>query len=350
MGKYALHELFSDDTVNIIRYCEDFHPNPHASKSDKTVKTWAQRLGIWNEETGDHYNNMTAFLHPTPEYNRLVTIGKTYAFMFFMNDSIGREKVGKMTPKQIGEARRIVDRLYTLIHTGELPAGSGQIERGAYEASSEIRQLADPLWFRDFMAVMEQHLQPSFYDQNSHAQGQVLSVQEFIDRRLYVSGMYVTIGLIEFGDNQYLPWELLDNLDLSEPIQRLQWLCSAIGALMNDVFSYEKEFIVEGSDFNLIPIMYLNNPDWSFHKTIIKASHFVRNLVRNFYDLENDLNAELAHYENAHPAMVKAVKTHMLSLRGSVQATWQWEVFTDRYKNTATIFRENMTQSIPKQA
>ena len=143
----------------------------------------------------------------TPNYPRLTAIGKAYAFMFFMNDTIGREKMGQMTPKQIGEVRRIVDRLYTLIHTGELPAGSGPIEQGAYESSAEIQALADPVWFRDFMAMVEQHLQPSFYDQNSRAQGQVLTVQEFIDRRLHVSGMYATIALTEFGDDQYLPWE-----------------------------------------------------------------------------------------------------------------------------------------------
>jgi hypothetical protein len=289
---------------------------------------------------------MTAYLNPTPDYARLTAIGKVYSFMFYMNDTIGREKMGKMTSQQVGEVRRTLDRLYTLLHTGQLPPDSGSIERGAYEAHEEVRQLADPVWFHAFMEMMELHLQPSFFDQNSRIQGQVLSMKEFIDRRLHVSGMYVTLSLMEFGDNQYLPWDLLGSLNLSDSVRHLQWLCVAIGALMNDIFSYEKEFIVEGSDFNLIPIIYLNNPDWSFHKTIMKATGVVRNLVRNFRDLEDDIYANLTQHEAVHPAMVKAVRTHMLSLRGSVQATWIWENYTERYKNTATIFRENIPQSL----
>lgn len=344
-GKYTLNKLFSNHTIDIMDYCRDFYVNPHALKSDQAVKEWALGLTIWHDDTGDHYNNMTAFLHPTPNYHRLTAIGKIYAFMFYMNDNIGREKLGHMTPQEIIEVRGIVDHIYELIHTGKLPANSGPIVQGAYESLEAVRQRADADWYRDLIEMMKDHLEPSYYDQNSRVQGQVLTVKEFVDRRLYISGMYITLALMEFGDNQYLPWAKLQDLGLVEDIKDLQWLCAAIGAIMNDIFSFEKEFIVDGSDFNLIPIMYLNNPEWSFHETIMKATNFVRNLVINFRDLEDKLYDILAGYEDSDPAMSLAVKTHMLSLRRSVQATWVWENYTERYKNEATIFYENTPQS-----
>lgn len=336
---YALSELFSDETLDIVEYCQDFRPNPYAERSDATVKAFAQQYNIWVEEGGDHYNNMTAYLHPTPNFDRLTAIGMAYAVLFFMNDTIGREKLGHMTESQRAEVRQIIERLDGLIDTGMLDAAASPIEKSALASLKEIQRNSDPKWYQNFLKLMKQHLAPSFFDQNARAQGQVLTIDEYIDRRLHISGMYATVALMEFGDNQYLDWHELKQHMLAGGISRLQWLCAAIGAFMNDMFSFEKEFIVDESDFNLIPVIALNEPSLTLDEVVLKAADIVREMVKEFRDLAQLLEANS---DVLSPPCADAVRAHILSLTCSVQATWVWENVTERYKQPYTIFRENL--------
>ncbi len=340
-GLFALRNLFSSPELDIMDYCKDFRVNPHAQPSEAEVKTFAQHHGVWVKKGGDHYNNMTAYLHPTPDYERLTLIGKAYAVLFYMNDTIGREKMGHMTAEQIAEVRGIVGRLEVWLKTGALPPGAGPIERSAYVSSEEIRALADPAWYQAFLVHMKQHFEPSFFDRNARAQGEVMTVHEYIDCRLNVSGMFATIALMEFGDGEYIEWQEVRAFGFYNELKRLQWLCAAIGALMNDLFSFEKEFIVEGSDFNLIPVMTLNNPHWSLEQVVTHAAELVRCYVIEFRDLAEQIEAVCGEQADAHPALVSAIRKHILSLVGSVQATWVWENDTARYKQAQTIFLEN---------
>src|SRR5690606_21907031 len=147
-----------------------------------------------------------------------------------------------------------------------------------------------------------------------------------IDCRLHVSGMYATVGLMEFGDNQYLNWPELAAWGLDHGLKRLQWLCAAIGALMNDMFSFEKEFIVDGSDFNLIPVGLLNHDKWTLQNAVLGAANIVREYVKEFVQLSTDLETRCEFYLETNPEMVSAVWTNIRALRYSVQATWVWEL------------------------
>jgi hypothetical protein len=341
-GLYSLHHLFSDATLDIIDYCRDFRPNVHARTGEEIVKDFARHYDIWVENGGDHYNNMTAYLHPTPNLERLVAIGKAYAVLFYMNDTIGREKLGHMTVDQRTAVQYIIHNLTSMLDTGMLLAEPGPIERSAAVSLAEIRHLANPAWYQEFLTLMRQHLEPSFFDRNARAQGRAYSVEEYIDTRLHVSGMYATVALMEFGDDQYLDWPTLMALGLDGAVRRLRWLCAAIGALMNDMFSFEKEFVVENSDFNLISVVYLATPGATLHDAVHAAADIVRGQVQEFSRLYDEVMDVCARASSGFPAEMRALETHLISLRGSVQATWVWENDTERYKQQHSIFRENL--------
>ncbi len=340
-GSFMLRDLFSDETFDIVAYCKDFQPSCHARASEVEVKKFAQLFQVWVEKGGDHYNNMTAYLHPTPDYARLTAIGKAYAVLFFMNDTIGREKLGHMSPDQIAEVRQVVHRLDHLLDTGSLTLNAGSIERAALASLREIRLMSEPGWYRHFLTLMKHHFEPSFFDRNARAQGHVMSVEEYIDCRLHVSGMYATIALMEFGDNAYINWAEAKACGIGENLERLQWLCAAIGALMNDLFSFEKEFVVEGSDFNLVPTMALTYPEKSLQEIVEQAATLVREYVKEFRDLSISVQHQCLTLSADYAQLVSAIEKNVLSLIGSVQATWVWENNTERYKQQFTIFKEN---------
>lgn len=339
-GLLMLRALLSDDTFDIVAYCSDFQPNIHAKTSEAEVKRFARSFDIWVERGGDHYNNMTAYLHPTPDYARLTAIGKAYAVLFFMNDTIGREKLGHMSPQEVADVRQVIHRLDQLLDTGSLTPHAGPIERAALVSLKEIRLISEPRWYRHFLTLMKHHFKPSFFDRNARAQGEVMTVDEYIDCRLHVSGMYATVALMEFGDDAYIHWQEAQACGIASDLKRLEWLCAAVGALMNDLFSFEKEFVVEGSDFNLIPVMALNYPENTLLEVVEQASILVREYVKEFVWLTSTLESKCAQLAD-HRALVNAVQKHILSLVGSVQATWVWENDTERYKQEATIFKEN---------
>lgn len=339
-GFYSLRALFSDEALSIEAYCRDFRPNPHAAASEVEVERFARRHGIWVEKGGAHYNSMTAYLHPTPDEQRLTIIGKSYVVMFFMNDTIGREKLGHMSPAQKNEVRGIVGRIDKLLETGTLPSGAGALEEAARESLEEMRQSSPPAWFGRCMALFKEHIAQSFHDTNARAQAKVPTVDEYIESRLHVSGMYVTIDLMEFGDNQYIPWAEVVELGLLAQLRRLQWLCAAIGAFMNDVISFEKEFVAEGSDFNLVPVIAMNEAESGLHHAITEAARMVRAYVVEFRDLAAVLEARREQLAPNHPALASALAAHIRSLTGSVHATWAWQNATGRYRAPVTIFEE----------
>lgn len=341
-GLFILRDLFSDSTFDIVDYCKGFRPNPHAKESEAEIKAFANHHNIWLDGSGDHYNSMTAYLHPTPcTQQRLTIMGKVHGVLFFMNDTIGREKLGKMSAGQKADIRRTVERLTQLLLTDTLPPNSGDIEKAAESVLHDMRALADGVWYRDFVRFTLEHFEPSFFDRNARAQGTVMSVQEYIDCRLDVSGMFLAIAMMEFGDDAYINWEQAASVSLADDLKRHQWLCAAIGALMNDLFSFEKEFIVEGSDFNLLPIIALNNPECSLKELVMMASALVLGYVKEFHNLTYILQEQCTKVMPQYPQLAEAMHKHIQSLVASVHATWVWQNDTERYKQKYTIFAEN---------
>jgi hypothetical protein len=117
-------------------------------------------------------------------------------------------------------------------------------------------------------------------------------------------------------------------------------LTCEIGALMNDVFSFEKECIVDESDFNLVAACFLNNPGWTLERAIRYASDIVRDMVTEFRELEAYITRRCIAIQSTQPALAKTVLTHIEDLIGSVHATWVWQNVTMRYKGDS-VFAEN---------
>lgn len=337
----SLRAMFSTPDCDIVEYCAAFRPNRFGDKACEDTKQFCIDYDIWLEANGDHYNSMTPYLHPgaiTAE--RMTIIGIYNAILFFLNDTVGREKFGHLTPDQQEEARIGVKRLFQLLNTRTIPPDPSRLEESVVDFIGMLERLGDPDWLDDFIALTLYHLQPAIQDQNARAQGELLSIQEYIDLRNHVSGMYPAIAMCEFGRNDYLRWDQIKAAGFAKELHQMRELTAEIGALMNDIFSFEKECIVDEADFNLVAACYLNNPGWSLERAIVHAGEIVRDMITEFRELDDYIRRRCESLKATQPTLVKTVLTHLEDLIGSVQATWVWQNVTMRYKGDS-IFAEN---------
>ncbi|WP_406238854.1 terpene synthase family protein [Nocardia sp. NBC_01009] len=335
---WSLRELFSTSDCDIVDFCRGFAPNPFGESACADVEEFCTRRGIWLEAGGAHYNSMTPYLHPhAVTAERMTIIGIYNAILFWLNDTVGREKFAHLTDAEQRQARVTVERLCDLIETRRAAADPSAVEAATAEFLALADRQADTDWLARFLDSTVDHLRPAIRDQNARARGDLLTVVDYIELRAHVSGMYPAIALCEFGRDEYLRWERVRAAGLEVDLRRLQRLTVEIGALMNDVFSFEKECIWDRADFNLIPVCLLNTPGVGLSDAVHAAAHIVRDRITEFRLVRARIDRVCAHTD---PIVAEPVSAHVQDLLGCVQATWVWQLATMRYKGES-VFAEN---------
>ncbi|MEV6337597.1 terpene synthase family protein [Nocardia vinacea] len=336
---WSLRELFSTPDCDILDFCAGFAPNRFGEQACAEVEQFCRRYGIWLDAGGTHYNSMTPYLHPhTVTTERMTIIGTYNAILFWLNDTVGREKFAHLTDAEKQQARTTVERLCRLLDTRCAATNPTPVEAATAEFLERLAAWAAPDWLDRFLDSTIDHLRPAIQDQNARARGELLTVADYTDLRAQVSGMYPAIALCEFGRDEYLPWDRIRAVGLDTDLRQLRRSTVEIGALMNDMFSFEKECIHDRADFNLIPVCLLNTPGATLADAVHDAARLVRDRLTEFREIRSrieDRCGEIADRDVSEP-----VSAHVADLLGCVQATWVWQKTTLRYKGTS-IFGEN---------
>ncbi|MEU6586688.1 terpene synthase family protein [Nocardia sp. NPDC046763] len=338
---WSLRELFSTPDCDIAEYCRDFRPNRFGDEACARVEQFCRERNIWLEAGGVHYNSMTPYLHPgaiTAE--RMTVIGLYNAILFWLNDTVGREKFAHLDPDEQHAAQTAVKRMCRLLEIRATAEDPTPVESATGEFVAMLTHLAQPQWLDRFLASTIAHLRSAIQDQNARARGSLLDVGEYIELRSHVSGMYPAIELCEFGQDRYLPWDDIHRAGVAADLERLQMLTVEIGALMNDVFSFEKECIADLADFNLIPLWLLNNPGSDLPRAVEAAAAVVRDRVTEFRQVNTRVDSHCTRLRPLDPELAQTVAIHATDLSDCVRATWVWQVTTARYKGKS-IFAEN---------
>ncbi|WP_405182725.1 terpene synthase family protein [Nocardia sp. NBC_01377] len=337
--RWSLRDLFSTPELDIVEYCRDLTPNRFGEPACREVERWCRQHRIWLEPGATHYNSMTPYLHPnTVTVERMTVIGLFNAILYWLNDTVGRDKHAHLSHTQQQHARATIDRLCDMLETGTVPPEPVPVEVATHEFLQRLSRDADPRWLQETLASTVAHLRPANRDQNARARGQLLDVQDYIALRADMSGMYPVIAFCEYGRDTYLQWGPITATGLDTDLLRLRQLTVQIGGLMNDLFSFEKECITGGADSNLIPILLLNSTDATLADAIEHAAALVREQLTEFHSLRTGLTARRAAL--ADTALATIIGEHIDDLTGAVQATWVWQVRTARYKRSS-IFTEN---------
>src|SRR5215217_2255744 len=152
-GGISLVDPFYFEQTPIIEFCSSVSRNQHAESAEALVRRFARQHGIWLEDAGDHYNSQNGYCYPSASFRRLVDIGRSMAILFYLNDTIGRERMGLMSPAQAALGDCVRERLIRVCESFELRSDASGLERATLQVLLTLRRSAPAHWFQRFMLL-----------------------------------------------------------------------------------------------------------------------------------------------------------------------------------------------------
>ncbi len=344
VAPFSLFQLFNQEEFRLDEFCQSFRPHPYSRQLKRGAQEFCERYGIWLENA-EHYVTCAIYLFPTANLYRMNNILKNCTVDFFLNDTMGREVFTHLSASEQERSNAIRQRIGSMDYPFENAPGAHGVEMANAEMLLDIYHTSPAHWFREFKKMYNYHIDVTHLDCNTHSLGHIPTVEAYIDMRGHISGMHHTIQLIEYSDGQFLDWKWMETAGVKTDMQRLQYVTAAIGCLMNDLFSFEKEVIDNSSDSNLLMILALNDPGLPLEEIILKAAAIVQQLLLEFALLVKSVRNRSYQQLPANSEMVDKLDAHIAGLERCVQASWVWQIYTKRYKRPNSIWKE--TQLVP---
>lgn len=303
-----------------IRVIDSLKKNPHAARAETQATIACQELNI-KLDNFDDYNTMSSYLFPTADYNELLAIIMLNNLLFYIDDLHDRNVEGVMDNVT---RRNMFEDIIEVFKTGLIKDSTSLMQAAGFGIRELFMPYADKRWLKRLIENTQKHFIATTYNVSDIQDIGRLTVDKYIELREHDSGMVPTVDLIEFANNFYMPQDLLDN----EVIQKAISCTTRSAALMNDLFSYEKEVIDLDSDFNLIAI-YMQSLGLSFEEAVHRSVEDVNADIDLFIELRDYL-----------PDDEIAVSFYD-ALADQINAAWHWQyVGTNRYRSLRSPFPE----------
>ncbi|WP_370409644.1 germacradienol/geosmin synthase [Streptomyces fradiae] len=228
--------------------------NPHHAGAKRRSEEWAERMGllddIWDRRmlAGFDLALCAAGIDPdaTEEELDLATgwlLWGTYADDYYPI-VFGR-------PRNLPGAKRQTDRLKSVLsHTGPATAFSSDhpLERSLADLWARTTAPMDEAARTRLRGSVETMLDSWMWELLNVAQHRVPDPVDYIEMRRHTFGSELTMLLARLRRTETLPPELFD----TGTVRALEGSVMDYGALINDLFSYQKEIEVEGELHNLV--------------------------------------------------------------------------------------------------
>ncbi|HEX2914762.1 MAG TPA: hypothetical protein VH186_28480 [Chloroflexia bacterium] len=310
--------------------------NKFAEEAESLMAKFAQK---WDTALPnfEQYCTMNGFLFPDTSIERLVAIGNFNNLLFYIDDIAAAENAGSASGyaeelKVNGSCVSIetIERWISIFETGQLPPHVTPLERAFADVRKQFLDISgdNTEWYQRFL-VSGAHYFRKTSRAHAHLPGDTaLNLDKYIAWREHDSGMYPVIDLIEFACDLRIPEEVIN----SPVVSRLRLNCARIGGLMNDVFSYQKETIIEGNRFNLVNLI-LEKDKCGLKTAAEAAMEVVNSCTFDFIKHENQISGWDA-------AICAAVRKYVEGMKNQINATWYWQMFTNRYRSPDSPFVE----------
>lgn len=336
----SLLDSFDSAGFHLDAYCRDYHPHPQLDQLVRDIIGFGNNAGILLPNA-EHYLTCALYLFPDAPPEKILTIARNYAVDFYLNDTMGREY--RSTSEERQRLNEIRKRL--LEHPDWLNADEAitAAERANLDVLAELARTSPASWFESYLSLYLKHLSVAHKSYDCISLGYIPSIPEYIGIRADISGMPHTVSMIEYSQGNYLDWPLLEHLGLAGEFRELGTTVSLIGALMNDLFSFEKEVIDNHSDSNLVAIIVLNNFRMELKEAISVATTIVRNLLAEYGRSVAIITERIENLPAGTPR--EGLTRYLEGIRKCVQTCWLWQVETKRYKRGHSIWKETSLSS-----
>jgi hypothetical protein len=288
----------------------------------------------------DDYNTMSSFLYANATSAKRLQAACTIHSMFFFIDDLFFDtdhfdaRDFSIELESGNDFKSIGHFLADLMHifrTGELPNHPSLIQQAFAEMRKEVLQQATAEWYEIFTEGIQGYITAVIQRETDLRRGNkriLTDMKSFLDIRLRDTGGLHTSQLIELTKNAFLPAELRNH----EQIQYLTWLAIAMASLVNDIFSYHKDVVIEKSDFNLVKIL-MDTQKLSFDEAV----HESVKIVNNYADLFVEQRVQLPVVGQQEDWIVKQ---YVDGLAEMMSGNVYWHASTNRYRSPDSPFVE----------
>jgi len=334
---FSLLNLFNSADFQFDSFCQDFVPHSNIGELKRETIDFGQEYGILLPNA-EHYITCAMFLFPSAPIEKIVRLSKNYAVDFYLNDTMGRE--AKPTTEEKLRLYEIRDRLAAVGEDLETFGDISTAEKANLTVLAEISRTSPISWFRTFLKQYLYHIDVAHKSYDTASLGHIPTIEEYIDIRCAISGMPHTVTLIEYSMDNYLDWQKLDQAGLKELVQQINQTVSLVGALTNDLFSFEKEVIDHKTDSNLVMVVLLNNFRMRLTEAVQLSGNIVRDLLEDYVRLSLMINQKAGLSSAMSPDDRYTLDAYLKGLKTVLQACWTWQTATKRYKRKSSIWSE----------
>ncbi len=310
----------------------------YASMAEGDVNAFVTRWQV-KPRHFDDYNTMSRFLYPgSTSAKRLQATCTIHSMFFFIDDLFfdtddfdARDfAIAVDIGKDLRSISHFLSSLMHIFKTGELPANPTAIQMAFYEMRQLVIEQAPAEWFNIFAEGIEDYITAAIQREVDLHTGQTVltDLDSFLDVRLRDTGGLHTCQLIEFCKDAFLPDEARNN----DQIKHLTWLAIAMASLVNDIYSYHKDVVLEGSDFNLVKIL-MDIDGISFDEAVDKSVRLVNSYAARFVAAR----AQLPRWGKETDIVVQR---YVDGLAEMMSGNVFWHGTTNRYRSPESPFAE----------
>ncbi len=269
---------------------------------------------------------LDAFVYPYASLERLGVVGGFNQWLYFLDDQYDDHPE---CHDDLEAIRSIMQRGVDLLSGAPLQVKPTPFERYTRAYRRELAALMPPGFFERFVDNVKRYLfEGSLLGLGYWLRRETLPLDQYIELRALDSGVYPVIDCVELAADLRLPSELLETPELRDMVH------AAVRhvALANDVFSFEKETLQNGSTVNLVHVLRVRE-NRSIESAAQRAADIVNGYAKSFLRLEQRLPRCEPALERQRAAYVNGMKTWM---RGNVDFSLQ----SQRFRSSTSPFRE----------
>lgn len=307
-------EYLTLSDIDIIGECK---VSPYAAEIDERTEAMCLELGIKPKHFRE-YTTMTPYLFPYGDVDRLVAISVLNNFLFFIDDFINDD----LMKEHDVENRKLFGECIQILY-GKRPAKPAhQLHLVTYDIAQLFRATAHPEWMTRFTHSVASYLKYTTLPIESIKTNGYWNVDKYISHREQVSGMYPTVDLIEYASRICLPQSAVDHPFL----QSMRRLTAQYCCLLNDLFSYHKEVVEGGSQFNLLHILQESwnlSFDEALHEGVRRLNYIAAD-YRQLADYATRWQNDTSRY---------LIEIYVNGMSDQFVAAWHWQMSTNRYRS-----------------
>lgn len=312
--------------------------NIYAAQAEEGVQQFVERWCVKPQHFND-YNSMSRFLYSrAASAERLQAACTVHSMFFFIDDLFFDtdhfDARDFAIPPEVGQSLNSVSQflvdLMCIFRTGDMPAFPSPIQRAFQEMGALIASQAPDAWFNAFADGIQDYITAVIQREiDLRKRKTVLTdLDSFVDLRLRDTGGLHTCQLIGFTKGAFLPVEVREDNNLKQ----LTTLAIAMASFVNDIFSYHKDVVLEGSEFNLVKI-FMDTECLRFDAAVHKSVELVNSYADAFVDLRRQLPSWGSEVD-------LLVEQYVDGLAEMMSGNVYWHATTNRYRSPESPFAE----------